>query len=606
MKKGNEKKEQKSKILDSFKEGKTIMIAENKPPFKPIRRYRWRGKLSEIKKDAAEIIGLNTKIGRIFTTDGTVINSIDQVNDGDVVVAVKAGDEFKQEKEKIKFSKPKSHRASEEVVVLAERIKAEQKKTPIIMKETQIDKLNYYIAMSKTPIKVAHQLAMLSTFANFDKNVQNEIKNKNDFVNEIIAVQQQYFYKQLVDQGIAPPRAGIPFQEELRQWAATCVEKVDFDKVKFAIYGQRFSGKTMVLNSIATTYYRKLALAGINGTFLPFPIDFALNNVLLDDEVQAYQLFVRISFESVRYSCPQILPIYDFLLNWFKGLTDTLSPKPLSPAVKEIKGINEKKLKEMGRSLVSAFTFKETTKSSRKTTRRSVIYEAITSFPCDLCEAVGLKQPIFIIDHADQCNEDMAKALISVLDDNLYIMASQVDSEFFSTFQLKQATPLYSDSIIKEEPTHRMLLVDSGTFLSEKDCSGCPGYLSAFYDICNLVLEYKKLPAAKKFRKFKTAADVSREMEVKKKIILFLDILKESGNKKITSTLLEDLSEQKSAVRIEVTVEEKPKPKEPEPEPEPTQEPADNEETRTNSSVANNPTSTNPQISTQIDDNIDN
>ena len=510
--------------------GKNVYLVTNEVDYQKTKvRFTWYGKRKEIQNEVQKQFKIQKPIGKLFSLNGDEIK-YENLKNYDVVVVAFGDDKFvgKNVFKNLKFNAEdeKEKDKNERILEQAQIVHDERYRRSELLESPLEDKVNYFIAMSKTSIAETSALASLSLFANMSETEQQKLGEKQveNFQKEISALQEQFFYKQLIEQGICTSSSTVLFEKEMTLWSLQILEKLNYDQVKFVIYGKRFSGKTTLLNNLAVTFYRKLSLSGLTSHFLPIPLNFNIHHAILENEIQAYDLILHIVFASLKYSCPQILPVYDFLFNWFKGLTQTLSIKQLTPLVDTIKGVNPSKIQEIGRSLVNAFTFHESTKASRSLTKSSMIYSTIAQFPFEMAKAFGFEGPIFILDHIDSCPEELMSHLSPILEKSIFICASQIDNKAYSSYTLKSSTPLFTDKILDITDERKLLLADRGIYISTATCDGCPGFLAKFLNLIDFVNSYQQINTSK-FNRITLAADKSKQILLHKKVLAFLELI---------------------------------------------------------------------------------
>jgi len=515
--------------------GKVVFLSKNSLPFSKEKRYYWNGSLEKIIFDAKELLGLTKPVKALFDEKGKQITSIDQIERLNIVVC-STEDTIASPRQKRKIPLPTFEETIERNATEVRSVASSKKR-----QQTQIDPsdaTNYYIAMSKMTFSEANLLSKLSLYS----ELSEEDKEKLDpSLNEDLAsVLSSLFNQQLVELGICGFKPSYPFDENIFMWATDILQNIDIDGVNFIINGNRKTGKTHLLNALAQVTYRKMVISGINESYLVFPINFALLELIIDNELSLYYEFCKIAVRSLKYSCIRSLTVLDSIYDWMISLPSSSTPHSPPPHLKHIYGSNMDKAYEFAQLVCSSFYPKQ--KESRRSEKS--FYSFLIQIPYAVCRIFGMKSPFFVIDHIDLCGAYLSSSISTIVKNTPFLFATHSDSVFSSIFQIETTTPLFTDGSISYFDTRTISLPEAGIIIDIEDCMGCPGIVGLFIECCDtLEMAIKFKPKAGIVKDIVATGSLSLDLVSQQIVLGLLQQLMESKCPKVDSSVLNMFAE---------------------------------------------------------------
>ncbi|EAX99702.1 hypothetical protein TVAG_468730 [Trichomonas vaginalis G3] len=543
-------KQQNRRRLQDVEQPIIVQLAANARPIKPIRKYSVIS-LEKLKSDCMEIF--NFPIGNFYFEDGTKVESLDQIKQKHeqepklILLVGRKGEKFAQ---KPKETKLPSHEMQEiNVQAMFKEADAVQPAKQIESTETLEDRANFYVALSKMSMAQAQLYAKFAAFSNIKDEDQNKLPDHELYRKQIDANRQTCFYRQLVEKRICTLDSVSPVTNSLTKWSIDLLSNLDLENINIVITGPRYSGKTMTLNNLSTVFHRKLTMCGLGGQYLMLPLNFETIQFEMENEISFFNYILNSTFDSLGYTCPQVLPIAEELRKLLASLPDSVTMRKLLPFASKVKGFNEEQFEKLGKSIISAFQFKETN-AARNVSKQGVILNSILNLPNDIAAVFGLKGVVFVIDHIDMCTPEVAAVFSPILDQSSYFISEKESEKFQQLYSLNSAVLIDVENICQPVDQKTIVLQHPSFEIKQEMCNGCPAVLSLFQKTCDSI---SKLTKQKFTRRVKLVTDRCRESELNYVLLTLALVLKEVNQTKEFSDLVSQINE---SLNLKATVNE--------------------------------------------------
>ena len=526
--------------------GRTIQIVRNQWPRGNPHRYRMTT-LDKLLVDAVEILSLGAKAKRAFRKDGTAVNSVDDVEDQEVLY-ISCGEAFG-------FAMPSPVKRKKVLPASPSKQAAPQQKTPektpekpkLTRRQRELQMFNRVVALAQRTTEENMKIATASVYASLDKQQRNRINVVQTVHDD---VQDGLFMQHLLRQQMIPM---IPVVDDnLRDLAVEVFRGIKIEEVKFVVGGPRQSGKTTLLYTLATVLLKKIRMSSEVSKYLVFPMNFELNWLFLGSPAALMRIFVSTAFDSLEYCLLKVVPYLDTLRKWFTlSVFGTLLTPPV---LQECSFVDMKALSALCKSLNTAL-------NANGDHSLEHFVEKMCRFPRDFAQAFGMKDALFVMDGFDYANVELRpspelfpRSLKSVwLSDYLclelakspYLISMQDEQAFMECFSCDDAALLDTEGMITEPYADGYLRFrEPALKLRVTDCLGCPGYIARFQKLWNLVVAaHDNASYPSRYSMIRTMADVSRRRTIKQEAMKLITLLFTAGNENFSKELLNEIIE---------------------------------------------------------------
>ena len=321
--------------------------------------------------------------------------------------------------------------------------------------------------------------SMLATYVSLPEDMKMNLENSESYETMLQQTRIHLFTEQLVHQMICQQRAKSPVDTALNEWALSMLNEIPLEKVQFEITGPRYSGKTMMLSTMASVFFRKIISSSDRNNYLMFPFNMALHALNLDNPIQLYPSFINIIFNAVRYARFELLPFMLPLKQWFLSASTYGTMTKIPAELSNIPGVDSKAIISLGKQFHSAFHGDKIDVTN--------FINLVFALPGNLARAIGMKGAIYIIDHVDCATPEAIKALMASIKSTPFIVASQNDRLFTRHFKLKNCAQLTTENSIDIDDPRELFISELQLRFGANSLMGCPGFMASFARLCEIV-----------------------------------------------------------------------------------------------------------------------
>ncbi|EAY14355.1 hypothetical protein TVAG_026760 [Trichomonas vaginalis G3] len=565
-------------LADRSLHGFIINIQKNAYPRGNQMRYCFNT-IDKLKLDAVKILSLPSKVEKIFDETGKAVTSADQVKEKGLYY-ISCGEKYAsgmpspRSKSREVFTlteeeeeEPERVQTSFEASVAENIAKKQQEaaekekqaaKSPDIKKEKEMASFNRLIAISNKSVQEAYLESTLAAFASTEPDQKAKLTKFDQLSNLSKNTAYYDFINHLVTNQMAPNYGTSELQDEVDAWCMDALNQLTISDINFIISGLPSTGKSSTLYSLSTILFRKIQQSSANGSFLFFPLNFEKLTLEFNSIKQIYNVFVTNTLNAARYSNYAIAPFVSSLCQWFISIP-TANVFPSFPQMPEhVHGIDFKAIRALGQSIFDICKVKSNLQK---------FIGAITDFPANFAQTIGLPTVLFILDHFDYCDVEaldesmfpdsiysvkFAPEICRSISGQKYLVSCENEQAFAQCFTCEGATPIDTEGICRSHVDGRTLTVKPMKIeLTIEDCIGAPGIIAAFEHVCDLAAKVNTDPAQPKGIKIMSAVSRSRKYILKREVMRLFKVLFGAGNNKVTLDTLNDLEDSDLIVNVD-------------------------------------------------------
>lgn len=562
-------------IDQRFTAGKLYKLAINGEfnfSLHPPRNYRSNGSLEKLIEDSVDVLKLPGQAKHAYTEDGKKVKSLDDIQ-SNTILFISCGEKFKnrpspdkakqwkaakEEREREKTPKndqePKPKKVTIDPNADGQVLKSPTSKNQSDAMSTRSEAFTAITVSNKPKSRYAryHQLlavlpgsvedhirdSMLATYTTMDEEMRNGLENGLIYQEMLTATQIHLFAEQLSNQNMCPPTSDSPVSQDLADFAFKIIDERPISNYNIAILGPRYSGKTMILHSVAMTTYRKLLNSDLHEDYLMFPLNLQLHQIYMDDPVQFYPIIINIAFNSARYARFELLPYLLPLRQWFLQASTIGTMTKLPAGLAEMPHVSLEALTELGKELHNCFHKPDGLKN---------FYQLIFEFPNKFAQAIGLKSAFMIVDHFDCGLPVITKSISAAIKDSPYILGSQTDSLFYKVLKVpkKQIEEITTENLITYADNRQIFIAELSIKIGIEQMMGCPGFITSFVHICDMVEKFEEKTAiSSKYATIMAKIDTSRRVEIFQEFNKLCLALANGNNEVVTFDMLNALNDE--------------------------------------------------------------
>lgn len=353
---------------------------------------------------------------------------------------------------------------------------------------------------------------------------------------------QLYFLQHaMLTQFIGPTMSvsGTSIGRETAQWIMEKFEGVKVSECRFCFCGPYQSGKSTILEMAVLLFFQKLQLCAESHKYLIIPINWKLQQIVIDDLAKLFSVFAITTIQALKASRPNMYPIIDDLQRWFLSLVTLKGFPPLPPSVRNFDDFPIDQLTGFSQQLHKAW-------NSKSGLRNFITH--MTSIPQRFANIFGFEDAVCVYDHFDACGymlEDktkfpdsepvsLAEILSASLDECPFFVASLNDEEFASLFHAENYQQFSTERIITKATDGDIIVTSPALTVKMEMCNGCPGYCALYrrvYDMAQKAYDHMaiRLPAQ---TRFKSVVDCTRRnivMQEFMRLCLLLEGIKDEN-----------------------------------------------------------------------------
>jgi len=391
-----------------------------------------------------------------------------------------------------------------------------------------------HIAIASSPYTVKENLrnSLLSLYSSLTPNQKAEL-SCSECLQALSNDTQLYFIEHTLASQFIGPSCVISNSEYGKlttEFAMNHLKGLNINECRFAISGPQQSGKTTLLNIISSLFYQKLMLSSESYNYLFFILNWSLNQDEIHCIEKIFETVITHTFESLKYTRMNLLPIIPTLTQWFLSLITLQGFPATPPALQKLSQFPIQPLVSIAKQLHSSWNSKS---------KMDMFFFDLFSLPRNIALAFGLKNAVYIFDHFDLSGYEISpsgrfsqsetsvklnEVLCSVIDSTPFFVASLNDEDFFNLFNIDSFRNLKTERVINEKRTTRITVVDPPLTIGFNDCRGAPGYCYVLSELINKIKQYNELPK-KQFMKMSTVVDLCRQSLLKQELQRFLEYL---------------------------------------------------------------------------------
>ena len=491
-------------------------------PDKPPKRIRLPKDMKELLQISTEVLDLVRPAKQVFDAQNNPVTDLSTI-EAKTDLYISCADPPKNEEDEpiYKSRLPRNYRAQG----LLKLPPVKQPKP----KPKREDALQHQ-AIAASPFTVKENLrdSLLSLYSSLTPEHKAQL-NCGEALQKLMLDTKQYVVEDsLLSQFIGP--TSVINNDELGKmttnWMMDRLKGLKPEECRFIITGPSQSGKSTLLSIAATLFYQKLQLSNETANYLIIPINWLLHQIFLDDLQKIYQLMVTTTLAAIRGEHMELIPIMGFLQQWFLSIVTIPAFPPLPPSVVHFEPFPKDVVIGIGRRLHDAW--------NNKSKFETFLFETI-NFPVAMAHAFGFKNPVFVFDNFDSCNyiiepterftdsQDpvaISKILCDVMNSCPFFVASQDDTEFFSSFSISEFKQLSTERMINIKGEHEIMIANPQITLSMDMCRGCPAYCAMYRRLCDMVRDANERAAVKsQFSRLKSIVDIARNEMVKQELL---------------------------------------------------------------------------------------
>lgn len=578
--------------------GMRIFIARNAYPRTEPKRYILTT-FNKLLSDAMNLVGLNGQAKKVFKKDGTPVNSIEEINENDVLY-ISSGEKFGYGYSPVKKQLPKydkitkndskgSPRSSQAEPSEGSEHKNSTVESPIKTKEQirlehkqnrfQNELLSFHRALTTSPRTVDQCLRESSAaiYAQLLENQRLRLPKWDSLQAGHDQTQVAMLMDHLIYHHICPSTAVTLHQ--VNDWAMDLLKNVSVEEIKFAFFGPRQSGKTTSLYTFTTMLMRKLQQSNAASQYLFFPLNFETITLELPNIRQILRLYIKNTFDSLEYSHFAFLPFLAPLRKWFTFTVFGSTAQFPSGIEKQFPEVNIQALQDLAKKIYNVL-HNNTTQYAIK-----IFLDAVFSLPSAMASALGLSGVIYILDSFEFCDKylipsedcfpeatkpvSISQSLCEELQKNSYVVSYQDENLFMNSFTCNDAELIQIENLVdpdaqpSEAPTTRNRKQQQAPVnpedqndppiiirqpvplrLSKYDCLGCPGLLDKYHKLVKLIRSNNKNKTNAPYSLNRNSSEYFRDMIVKKEIIRFATLLYDAGSDLVNVDILNKFTDE--------------------------------------------------------------
>ena len=548
--------------------GKLVKLLEFGGPKAEPKRLVIKGTFNDFLLDATELLKLTMKVKYVYTEEGEQIKSLEDIKDGAVLLVSPRDQKSKLQNSpgksprlnSSKIPTPKGKRTPQSTpektatpdksiqstppINLSKTSPKLQKSTP--QKETKFSPEKSLIPeVKESPYVRYHQLlitlpgtaddhllySMLSSYTSLSQS-QRKLASDYDKLEDIYRNTQYRLFSQLLESElICTVQADSIVNEQITQRCLEYLDEKQLDDIKYAIIGPPHCGKTSVLYNISLILYRKLQLSDDNDTVFMFPYNIQKHLRDVNDPIEFYLSFARVLTDCLLFSRFQCWNCFLQIREWFFSIPTIGTLPQLTEMITKNPFIDSERMKALGKRLHNLFRKQNSIEVTQ-------FQKEILGLPVEFAQIFGYQKVCFLLDHVKNISSSFSQSLAEGISKMPFIIAAIEDENFKQAFK-KRSSPIYPDDFcqINEKRSIRI----NNTIIDTTDCNGFPSYIHSYCDILNTMESIQTVK--KQLGGYTPTVNKHKENLVRQKLCLLCENLYLSGNKKITTDLLNDLSE---------------------------------------------------------------
>lgn len=582
--------EKKKTIHERSLHGMQIFIARNAYPRTEPKRYILTT-FEKLLKDSMNLVGLNDQAKKVFTKDGTLVNSIDGIKEKDLLY-ISCGEKFgygspvKRPLPKYdKVRSPSKSDATEKSEVKSPKVDSPTKsKEEIKLEHKQARFQNEILSFQRTLTvsqKTVDQCLRESSAAVYAQLLENQrlrlpkwevLQEEHDQTQLSMLIDHLIYHHICQSTNVILPQTN--------EWAMDLLKNISIDSIKFAFFGPRQSGKTTMLHLFTTMLMRKLQKSDTASQYLFFPVNFETLTLELSNIRQILRFYIKNTFDALEYSHMAFLPFLTPLRKWFTFTVFGSTAQFPTQIDKQFPGVDIKALQELAKKVNTAFL------NNHDKVAIKIFLDTVFSIPSAISHALGLTGVIYVFDNfeyadkylmpSEDCFPDAVKpssisqSLCDELQNHSYIVSYQEEQQFLTSFTCNNAELIEitnSYDIHKEEDEKKppssprsnqknkgqeappppppepkdcdiIIRHPAPLRLSKDNCLGCPGLVDKYKKLVKLVRQYQNNKVSNPYSLTKSSSEHFREMIVKKEILRFISLLYHAGSDLINNDVL--------------------------------------------------------------------
>ena len=262
-----------------------------------------------------------------------------------------------------------------------------------------------------------------------------------------------------------------------------------FDEISLCIMGDQYSGKSLILNSIAKIIFSKALVSSISHCVLFFVLNFSFHYEDLLHVNSLCSLIIETYFKSLNSSTHQSRLFVQQLKDFYDDILILEGFPKLNPLLENQEFIDIESLISLGKDIRCAFQ------------KKSTLYDQLNfifTIPNRLNHALHIHHILYIFEAFDCANiiirDDFMKKDINIL--NLfisifrkasYIITSESDSILTNHFRETRSKIIYSDKFISINSNKQISIPSLHIDIRINDCNGAPLIVSQFFDLILLI-----------------------------------------------------------------------------------------------------------------------
>ena len=493
-------------------------------PDNPPKRIRMPKDMEELLKIATDVLELSRPARQVFDSNDEPVTEFEHIiPKANLYISCNPPHEDKDEweyKQGFRASTNKLH--SYQKLPLAKQPKV--KPPP--------EDANQQLAIAANPLTVKENLrnAIISLYATLTPEHISYLECAETVQKLSRDTQLFEFESILMNQYIGPSTSinQTPVGQQTTFWMMDKLKGLPVEDCRFIITGPAQSGKTTLLSIAASLLFNKLILSGEIVHYLMFPLNWTLHSICIDDIQKLYTLYVNTTLDILKLCRLDLIPIISSLSNWILNLITIPGLPAMPPTLTHYPNFPTKKLLELGKRIHK--------KWFDPNGFNDFVHEII-NFPNNLAQAFGFVNAIYVYDHFDSCAYyinvpteqfpephqkaiDLSQVVCESLEKCPFLIASQVDSDFFDHFSVKEFRQLTTERLIKQKGEHELVVMQVKLLLSMDMCKGCPAYIAMFNHVCELAAEVTRRAALKsRFSQLQSVVDIARNEILRQEFI---------------------------------------------------------------------------------------
>lgn len=311
---------------------------------------------------------------------------------------------------------------------------------------------------------------------------------------------------------------------------------------------------------MASLFFDKMQIANETKNYMIFPINWLMHQIYFEQVSHIYALFVRTTIAGLRISRKDLIPLLPSLQQWMTSLITIPTQPPLPPILLHFPNFPTNAITLAGQEIHKAW-FSMPTGLAR-------FIDAMVKMPSSIARAFGFANVVYIFDHFDCCSLTIApppqqqtqqtaaseqpqlpqRNEVKVSDVNFaplicemintapFFVASQDDQLFFNVFNIEKFTQVPTERLIKKLPEREIIVVKPNLTIDGSLTRGCPGYVSMYERLCDMVQEASDSAVVKsQFARFRSVIDITRAQMIKEEFYRISTLLAAAADSEIDS-----------------------------------------------------------------------